>query len=123
MEKENLYYFLKRDLKALGLPTDEVLITLRPYSKTYYGCYYPLEENEVGMPRVWVYPYSNKIGDLLPYSDILNTGIHEMCHHLQYINPNWKRKRGVMHDTQFWKLYEYYTKKAERKGLYKKDFK
>lgn len=100
------------DLKLLNLPVDEVDLEFRPFSKTYYGNYFPSCDEEI-TPRIWIYPYSNTVGNTLPYSKILETGIHEMCHHIQYTNPNFKRIKGQMHDPQFWKLYNHYMNKAE----------
>ena len=99
---------LLKDLSLLDLPVGEVDLSLRPYSKTYYGNYFP---DDV-VPRVWLYPYSDEGGRYLSYDKILETGIHEMCHHIQYSDPDFKRKRGVMHDPQFWKLYNHYIKRA-----------
>lgn len=104
------------DMKSLNLPVEEVDLDLRPYSKTYYGNYFPTEDGN-NIPRIWLYPYSNKNGDLLPYSDILETGIHEMCHHLQYTDPNFHRLKGVMHNPQFWKLYNHYINRAKKYSL------
>lgn len=116
MSQEELYHKLLTDLKTLNLPIDEVDIVLRPYSKTYYGRYFPNKQNNI-KPRIFIYPYANEYGDLLHYFNILDTAIHEFIHHLQYTDPNFKRKKGVMHDTQFWKLYNHYTNRAEKYNI------
>ena len=99
------------DLSLLNLPVDEVDLDIRPYSKSYYGNYFPSDDDSV-KPRVWIYPFKNKFGKMMSYENILDTGIHEMCHHIQYSDPDFKRKQGVMHDPQFWKLYNHYVKRA-----------
>lgn len=99
------------DLKDLKLPVDEVVIYLRPYSKTYYGRYFPTYDMDA-LPKIFIYPYENTQGDLMCYTVILKTAIHELCHHLQYINPDFVRSKGVMHNTEFWKLYNFYVSKA-----------
>ena len=111
---------LLHDLKILGLPVDEVSLELRPYSKTYYGNYFPTEDPEL-KPRVWIYPYRSAEGMYLSYSKICESGIHEMCHHIQYKDPSYKRKRGVMHDTDFWNLYNFYITKAKNLGILKQE--
>ena len=85
-------------------------------AKTYYGRYFPNKQNNI-KPRIFIYPYANEYGDLLHYFNILDTAIHEFIHHLQYTDPNFKRKKGVMHDTQFWKLYNHYTNRAEKYNI------
>lgn len=110
---------LLHDLKELKLPIDEVELSLRPFSKTYYGNYFPSVDDKHTKPRLWLYPYENTKGKLMSYDIILNTGIHEMCHHIQYVDPNFRRVKGVMHDTQFWTLYNHYISRAESLNLYK----
>ena len=102
---------LLKDLYKLDLPVGEVNVELRPYSKTYYGNYFPDDA------RVWLYPYSDEEGRYLSYNKILETGIHEMCHHIQHNDSNYNRKNGVMHDIDFWGLYNFYIAKAKNLGV------
>lgn len=114
MSSEELVSRLTRDLADIHLPIDEVDVIIRPYSKTYYGRYYPSVNDSV-RPRIYLYPFKNKCGALYSYSLIMQTLIHEMVHHIQYTNDSFVRVKGVMHDVNFWKLYNRYVKKAEQK--------
>lgn len=40
-----------------------------------------------------------------------------MCHHLQYTSGSFVRNKGVMHNANFWKLYNHYIDRAERLNL------
>ena len=116
--EERLKKKIISDLRKLELPIDEVDLSLRPFSKTYYGKYYPVNDKSV-RPRLWIYPYVTKENDFLPYSRILDTGIHEMCHHIQHTDPNFERAYGVMHNEDFWKLFQSYHEKAVENKIIK----
>lgn len=113
MNEEELRYKLLCDLSVLNLPVDEVDVYLRPYSKTYYGNYFPVY-NDKNRPKIYLYPYEEDGVSFMNYEKILETAIHEFCHHVQYNSGSFVRKRGVMHDTQFWKLYNHYIKRAKK---------
>lgn len=117
MTIEELKQRLLLDLSLLNLPVDEIDLSLRPFSKTYYGNYFP-SNSEDTKPRLWIYPYENTEGAFMSYDKILETGIHEMCHHIQYSDPNFNRLSGVMHDPQFWKLYNHYIDRANRLEMF-----
>ena len=111
MSVSELQCRLLSDLRSLKLPVDEVEVFFRPYSKTYYGRYYPAQTSE-DRPRLFVYPFENRRGDLMSYDTVLNTAIHELCHHIQYASGH-VRVKGVMHDEQFWQLYNRYVSRAK----------
>lgn len=113
MSEEELYHKLMCDLNLLQLPINEVEIVFRPYSVTYYGRYFP-KQRSVQTPKMYLYPYDNERGDFMSYDKLLETSIHEFVHHLQYSDPNFKRIEGIMHNTNFWKLYNHYIKIAEK---------
>lgn len=116
LSREELNSKLESDLRLLNLPVDEFVLNIRPYSKTYFGRYFPKYKDK--MAEVRVYPYRTKnMKFMFSYSTILYHTIHEVCHHLQYTNPNYIRRKGVMHDPEFFKLLEFYISKAEREGL------
>lgn len=116
--QEELKARLLSDLALLSLPIDEVDLFMRPFSNTYYGRYFPVREDKgVVRPKVYIYPYKNTKGELLDYGRILDTAIHEMCHHLQYVSGSYVRVRGVMHDPNFWKLYNHYIERAKKYEL------
>ena len=114
LDSEVIKARLLSDLSMIGLPMNEVDLFIRPYSKTFYGKYYPVYDEDCVKPRVFLYPYEQN-GELMDYDTILAFGgIHEMCHHLEYTDPSWVRLKGVAHDVKFWKLYSYYVMKAQR---------
>lgn len=120
MNQEELYHKLLYDITLIKLPSNEVEISLRPFSKTYYGRYFPTKTKDK-KPRIFIYPFENEEEVYLPYDKILDTLIHEMVHHIQYCDESFKRKRGIMHDTQFWKLYNHYLDRAEKLNLLDKE--
>ena len=117
MNLEDLKNRLLSDLSLLNLSVDEVDLFLRPYSSTYYGRYFPVYDEKKIKPKIYVYPFENKKGKLMSYDVVLDTAIHEFCHHIQYSSGSFVRKKGVMHDTQFWKLYNHYIERAKRYNL------
>lgn len=110
MTLSELLHRLLSDLRALKLPVDDVDVFFRPYSKSYYGRYYPATKKL--RARMFIYPLANTRGDLLDYDTVLTTAIHEFCHHIQY-SSGFTRVKGVMHNEQFWQLYNRYTSKAQ----------
>lgn len=99
------------DLKLLGISPHELKynIDFKHYSKRYYGRY--IRKNQEGeyISRVFVYLFKNpEKTELYAYQDLLSTTVHEVCHHIQYEDPDFVRKKGVMHDKQFWDLYNSY---------------
>ena len=114
MSQEELKVRLLSDLSLLNLPIYEVDIFIRPFSSTYYGRYFPVYNDKEQKPKIYVYPYENESGDLMSYDKVLDTAIHELCHHIQYTNGCFVRVKGVMHDTQFWKLYNHYVDRAKK---------
>lgn len=117
MSQEELKTRLLSDLSQLNLPVYEVDLFIRPFSKTFYGRYFPVYNDNVARPKIYVYPYENEEKDLMNYDLILETSIHELCHHIQYTSGSFVRNKGVMHDTQFWRLYNHYVDRARKYGL------
>lgn len=114
MNQEELLARLLSDLTQLNLPVNEVDLIIRPYSRTLYGRYFPVYDEKRVRPKIHIYPYKNKNAELLDYSMIIDTAIHEFCHHIQYSSGTFKRVKGVMHDTEFWKLHHHYTERARK---------
>lgn len=124
MRKETLCDRLNEELKEIGLPVEDIELCIRPYSKTYYGNYFPKGDNpRMSKPRVYVYPCKSRSGDLYCHDFILDTAIHEMVHHLQYTSPGFIRYSGVMHDEEFWKWYNIYILRAKIKGVMSSEYK
>ena len=117
MSQEELKDKLLSDLSLINLPVQEVCLSLRPYSKTYYGRYFPVYDESETSPKIYIYPYENSDGDLMQYDTILQTAIHEFCHHIQYTSGSFVRNKGVMHNPQFWRLYNHYVSRATKYRL------
>ena len=101
------------DLKIIGLPVSFDLC-LKPYSKTHYGKYV-IPDN-----TVLLYVYKNKDRDeVFPYLDLLLIAVHEGVHAMQWHDPYFIRVKGVMHDAQFWELYNKYSDRAKALVLFR----
>ena len=90
------------DLVSIGIPIFFELI-IKDYSKSMYGCYRP-DTN-----RVYLYNFEDK--DLTtPYSyeHLLRIAVHESVHAIQWNDPDFVRVKGVMHDDEFHKMFDYY---------------
>ena len=98
---DELKHQLLVDLSAVGVNVQENFeLVLRNYSKTYYGRYYP-DKN-----RVVVYVYEdNALKKLYPYEKLFSTALHECVHHIQWSSPDYKRVKGVMHNTAFYRMF------------------
>lgn len=103
---------LRDDLLNIGLDVDFTL-SLRPYSKTYFGRFDPKEN------KVILYVCETPKGDMYPYEELLLTTVHEVVHCLQWHNPNYQRVKGIMHDFEFKKLYSLYSNRAKARVLFK----
>lgn len=104
---------LLSDLRSIDIPVDEVNVFFRPYCKSYWGRYFPLADYDKGLkPKIYIYPYALD-GLFVNYSKIFETAVHEFCHHKQYTDKTFKRKSGIMHNTQFWELYNLFMQRAK----------
>ena len=98
---------LLQDIREVGITVDFDL-ELRDYSKTYFGRYDP------NTNKITVYVYEDsKCSRAVPYRDLLMTTIHEAVHCIQWDNPNFVRRKGVMHDAEFYRLLGMYSHRAE----------
>lgn len=104
---QELYHRLLTDLRRVGITVDFTL-ELKKYSKTYYGRYNPNSN------KVTLYVYEDaKCSRLIEYQELLLTLIHEAVHCLQWKDPSFVRRKGVMHDTEFHRLNNYYRDRAK----------
>lgn len=103
---------LRNDLSKIGLDV-EFTLSLRPYSKSYFGRY------DVNTSTVIVYVQKTPDGDMYSYEDILLTTVHEAIHCKQWHDPKYKRVKGVMHDIEFKRLYSLYSNRAKARVLFK----
>ena len=99
---DKLLETIYEELKGIGLPTD-VDIKLRGYSKSYFGTYDP------NTKRIIVYILDEE-GNVYPKEEYMDTIIHEMIHHYQWQHTDYQRVKGVMHNPQFYKLFNKYMK-------------
>ena len=115
MNKEELKEILLEDLRKLvGDKVDSITdIVLGSYSKTFDGKYLVKEK------KVVVYPYETK-RKMYPYSKILSITLHEVCHHLQYMDPDFVRLKGIMHNVAFWNMYNELWEKADKMKLFER---
>lgn len=106
---------LLQDIREIGITVDFDL-ELKPYSKTYFGRYDP------NVNRITVYMYEDiKCTRLVPYRELLMTTLHEAVHCIQWHNKSFVRRKGVMHDAEFYRILSVYTHKADNL-LSRKDY-
>lgn len=101
---------LREDLLKIGLDV-KFTLSLRPYSKSYYGRY------DVTTSTIIIYVQKTPKGDMYSYEELLLTTIHEAIHCKQWHDPKYKRVRGVMHDLEFKRLYALYSNRARARLL------
>lgn len=102
-----LYHRLLFDLRKVGI-TASFNLELKPYSKTYYGRYDP------NTNKVVLYVYKDKeCSKLIKYEDLLLTLVHESIHCMQWSSKSFVRRKGVMHDAEFFRLYNKYSDRAK----------
>ena len=102
---------LLNDLMTLGIDTKGFELVLRPFSKSYYGRYLPKTK------KVFVYVYADKeLNSLYPYEQLFRTVLHEVVHHIQWSSSEYVRVKGIMHDEEFYKLYNKLLSKHKEKG-------
>ena len=111
-ERQKVDELLKRicnDLKSMGLEV-RLPIILRPFSKTLWGYY------EDGKIVLYIYRNKNR-KQFIHYNILFRTILHEYVHALQRKSSVWKRYKGTMHDTEFWKIYNNLTALAVERGI------
>lgn len=101
---------LREDLLKIGLDV-EFTLSLRPYSKSYFGRY------DVATRTIILYVHKTPKGEVYSYEELLLTTIHEAIHCKQWSNPKYKRVKGVMHDIEFKRLYALYSNRAKARIL------
>lgn len=102
---------LRNDLSKIGLDV-EFTLSLRPYSKSYFGRY------DVSNNVIILYVQKTVKGDMYSYEELLLTVIHEAIHCKQWHDPDYKRIKGIMHDTEFKRLYSLYSDRAKARILF-----
>lgn len=105
---QELHNRLIKDIKSLGIDVNFELV-LKSFSKVYFGNYRP------DVNRITLYVYQDEECTILyPYKEILITLLHEAVHCIQSHDPDWVRYKGVMHDSQFYRIFEFYKAKLNK---------
>ena len=104
---QELHHRLLTDLRKVGI-NESFRLELRPYSKTYFGRYDP------NVDKVTLYVYEDKsCTRYIKYEDLFMTLIHEAIHCIQWHDNTFVRRKGVMHDAEFYRLFSEYKDKAK----------
>lgn len=102
---------LLKDLKALHLDKKSIgdyELVLKKFSVSFYGRYVASSHKAV------VYVYRDvECKHQREYSGLLSSVIHELTHHIQHTDPKYIRRKGVMHNKNFWFIYNSYIEKAK----------
>lgn len=106
MTKVELKDRLLNDLKKLKLKVDFTLI-IKGYSSSFFGRYNP-NNNRLFL---YVYPYPQQ-DFMYPYEEIFKTLLHEVCHCIQHSDKDFVRVKGVMHNKDFYLLYNSLVEKS-----------
>lgn len=102
-----LHHRLLSDLRRIGI-TEIFDLELRQFSKTYYGRYDP------NINKVTLYVYEDKkCSTMIKYEELFLTLIHEVIHCMQWHDKSFVRRKGVMHDAEFFQLYNMYSDRAK----------
>ena len=104
---QELYHRLKTDLRNIGIKEDFDL-ELTPYSKPFYGRYGPTRNTII----LYVCEDSS-CTRFIPYKELFLTLVHESIHCIQWHDKSFVRVKGVMHNEEFHRLYNYYKLRAE----------
>lgn len=100
---------LLNDLIVIGCPID-FIFDIRGYSKKHFARYDP------NKTKVILYPYEDyEKTKLYSYEIILEHTIHEVCHHIQWSDPKFIRFKGVMHNSEFYRIFDEYWGRAKKK--------
>jgi hypothetical protein len=92
--------------KRMGLDLSGFTLTVKCYSKTFWGRYDPNTRNV----RVYILTES---GEVRPFEELYKTFLHEYVHYEQTSHPDFKRVRGIMHNVEFKKRYAELVKQYE----------
>lgn len=98
------------DLKTLNVNVKGFELVLRPFSKTYLGRFNPNNR------KLFIYVYKDShCTTLYSYGQLFDTLLHEVTHFIQWSDPNYERIKGVMHNSDFHKIYNKLLNEYKRK--------
>lgn len=98
-------------LEEIGGCTNTFNLLLKGYNKRLWGKYDPSTKNII------LYIHCDSFGGIRDKEDIIECLIHEYVHHEQWNNPLFIRKKGVMHNKDFWERYNTYINLAIKKKI------
>lgn len=88
------------DLRALKIDVEGFELVLKPFSKSYYGRYNPKNK------KLFLYIYEDsQCTKMYSYSQLFETLLHEVVHFIQWSDPEYIRIKGIMHNREFYILY------------------
>lgn len=91
---------LLSDARRVGIDTTSLSLHIKPYSKMRWGTYNPKDNS------ITLYVFLNEKGKLPQYKKLLAFFIHECVHYTQWNDPEFIRYKGIMHNAEFYSLYE-----------------
>lgn len=112
MSIDELRTKLLNDLRALNINTDGMTLVVKPYSKSYNGRYFPKDN------RIFLYAYRDPNRTCMyPYSRLMKTLLHEVVHFIQWNDPEYVRVKGIMHNEEFYRIYNSLERQYKRKVM------
>ena len=112
MSIDELRTKLLNDLRALNINTDGMTLVVKPYSKSFYGRYYPKDN------RIFLYAYKDPERTCMyPYNQLMKTLLHEVVHFIQWNDPEYVRVKGIMHNEEFYRIYNSLERQYKRKVM------
>lgn len=108
--EQQYYRRIIEDLRKIGIDEEKFKfkLQLKSYSKTYYGRYSPKTKT------ITLYLYQDPTGIVpVDYRSLFLTAIHEATHCIQWSDKSFVRKKGIMHNQEFYRLFRFYKEKAE----------
>ena len=112
MSIDELRTKLLNDLRALNINTDGMNLVVKPYSKSYNGRYYPKDN------RIFLYAYKDPNRTCMyPYFRLMKTLLHEVVHFIQWNDPEYVRVKGIMHNEEFYRIYNSLERQYKRKVM------
>lgn len=105
--QSQLYHRLLKDLRSVGIK-QQFTLDIRGYCQDYFGKYDP------NTNKVILYPFEDRGCKIMySYEELLLTTLHEAIHCMQWQDPKFVRYKNVMHDSQFYSLYNHYEDKIK----------
>ena len=114
MTEAELKEKLVKDFKKLKIKADFDLV-IKGYSSKFFGRYNPNNKRLF----LYIYPYPEQTF-MYPYEEIFLTFLHEVCHCIQHNDHTFVRVKGIMHNKDFYALYDGLVQKAIKSKIIKR---